>query len=86
MTPKQVREELAAFCARMSEHTESIRVFVTMPENGGTAAMSRGEGNYYAQVGGIQEWLDGRKGETAAHEIGRVIQPPDDDDAEAWKG
>lgn len=84
MTSDEIRKELSAFCSKMSEHTESIRIFITMPEDGGTASISRGEGNYYAQIGQIQEFLDGRRGETTAHEIGRVIQPPDED-AEEWK-
>lgn len=84
MSPEQIEREIDAFNARMCEHVESIRVFVTMPQGGNTAGLSRGAGNYYAQIGHVQEWIDGRKGETAAEEIGRVIAPPDD--ADDWKG
>jgi hypothetical protein len=85
MNREHVAKELAAFCARMNEHTESIRVFVTLPENGMTASHSMGGGNYYAQVGQIQEWLDNRKGENQAIEIARVMPQPPPDDGEAWK-
>jgi len=83
MNQEEVEREIDAFNARMSEHVESVRVFVTMPQDGMTAAISRGAGNYYAQVGHAREWLNARNCETAAEEIGRVIAPPDD--ADDWK-
>lgn len=85
MTSDQIQKEIDTFCARMSEHTESIRVFITIPQNGMTAALSRGHGNYYAQVGHISEWLDGTKAETAARELGHVVRPSDPPEGEGWK-
>ena len=42
----------------LGEHCESVRIFVTVQNGGGeTAAMDFGSGNFYAQLGQIQEWI-----------------------------
>lgn len=45
--------------AKLSEHFDSVRVFVTL-HNGGeseTQSYETGGGNFYAQLGQVQEWL-----------------------------
>lgn len=47
-------------CSKLREHVDSVRIFVTRDNDDGslTAGLSRGRGNYYAQKGLIQEWLE----------------------------
>ncbi len=45
---------------KLAEHFDSVRIFVTMPgHNDGQAtnSFSEGRGNFYAQLGQIQDWL-----------------------------
>lgn len=47
------------FIRELSEHTESIRVFVTYPDgNDETCALTMGHGNYYAQRGQVDSWVN----------------------------
>jgi hypothetical protein len=54
-------EKLLQECVdKLSEHCDSVRIFITLPTGDGesnTAAMDRGSGNFYAQLGQITEWL-----------------------------
>lgn len=55
------RKALIQACVdKLSEHFDSVRIFVTCPTEDGkadTAAMDSGSGNFYAQYGQITEWL-----------------------------
>ena len=73
MTPEQINKEITTFCNRMSEHVDSIRIIVTHPEMGNTACQSYGEGNWYAQVGSVNEWLESAKNGDLAREISQAI-------------
>lgn len=58
ITP-ELREKVKAAVATLSEHFDSVRIFVTL-HNGGeseTASYETGGGNFYAQLGQVQEWL-----------------------------
>lgn len=58
---KHYKELLESCVNKLSEHCDSVRIFVTFPTNDGerdTAAMDSGSGNFYAQYGQITEWLD----------------------------
>lgn len=43
--------------AKLGEHCDSVRVFLTIPTEGGeTTSYSVGNGNIYAQIGLVKEW------------------------------
>lgn len=60
-TPEQKRltKLVDDACSDLSEHFDSIRIFVTMPSetSNHTANYSAGRGNIYAQIGQVREWL-----------------------------
>lgn len=43
----------------LTEHFDSVRIFVTVHDGSGDATLSydTGAGNYYAQLGQVREWL-----------------------------
>ena len=61
LTPDElsaVEVEVDAMCHRLAEMgCDSVRIFVTSPAaNGNTGTLSRGTGNFYAQLGIIHDW------------------------------
>jgi len=45
-------------CAqKMSEHWDSVRIIATNHHKGFTGIYSSGRGNFYAQIGGVREWI-----------------------------
>lgn len=57
MLNEQLQKEIDTFMNKLSEHTESVRIFITASNpNGGTSCFTTGRGNYYAQAGQIDEW------------------------------
>lgn len=50
-------ELLRKHCALLSEHFDSVQIFVTRTENDGTRSVHHGAGNWYARYGHVQEWL-----------------------------
>ncbi len=58
ITP-ELRKLVDDFNAKMLEHFDSVRIFVTL-HNGGeeeTQAYETGGGNFYAQLGQVKEWI-----------------------------
>lgn len=51
-------ELLDTHVAQLSEHFDSVRIFVTLHKGGEeqTGAFTRGKGNFYAQLGQVNEW------------------------------
>ena len=61
---KNLREEdmarLRAAVHTLNEFYDSVQIFTTRhdpEESGGTVSVSYGEGNWYARVGYIRDWL-----------------------------
>lgn len=56
------REAIAAIVdeanAKLMEHCDSVRIFATYKDNDGSHAYSMGEGQYYAQLGSVRDWVD----------------------------
>lgn len=48
----------------LGEHFDSVRIFVTKHEDGSTLALTRGNGNNYAQIGQVSEWIDADRAST----------------------
>lgn len=46
--------------SRLIEHFDSVRIIVTKNSLDGTIMISRGDGNFYAQIGSTQDWLEAR--------------------------
>lgn len=60
MTTQEARELVKKHALELGEHFESVRIFVTRAapeEHHDTQAIDHGTGNFYAQLGQIQEWL-----------------------------
>ncbi len=59
MTRDEERDLIKKHCDQLMEHFESVQIFVTRnsPENSGTVHVGRGEGNYFARLGQIHQWL-----------------------------
>ncbi len=58
ITP-ELKEKVELAVAQLSEHFDSVRVFVTL-HNGGdeeTQSYESGGGNFYAQLGQVKEWV-----------------------------
>jgi len=61
MNTEELQAMIKKHVAALSEHCESVRIFVTVPSNDGnqtTKACDDGAGNFYAQYGQITEWID----------------------------
>lgn len=41
----------------LSEHFDSVSIFVNRHEGDGTEHLSAGRGNFYARIGQVKEWL-----------------------------
>ncbi len=51
-------KHLLKVCQTLNERVDSVRIFVTFQESdGSTKAISRAAGNWYAQFGGIKQWI-----------------------------
>lgn len=63
-------ERVKASCLKLSEHFDSVQIFVTKhaPEQQGTVRMAYGSGNYFARFGKIIHWLTKEK-EAAREEV-----------------
>lgn len=61
----QIKEMVKAAVRTLSEHCDSVRIFVTKHNLDGatdtTAAIDDGGGNFHAQLGQVQEWMDIQK-------------------------
>lgn len=62
MTQKETIQALLDEATRkLLEHCDSVRIFVTAQAMDGstdeTSALEHGGGNFYAQMGQVQEWL-----------------------------
>jgi hypothetical protein len=58
---KSLRSMVDLHTQQLGEHFSSVRIFVTRNSEDGeadTAAIDSGSGNFYAQLGQIQEWMD----------------------------
>ncbi len=53
---EQIEALVKKHAQEISEHVESVRIFVTFHGNGTTKGYSYGCGNFYAQRGQISEW------------------------------
>lgn len=53
-----VQAEIDKFIKNVSEHCDSIRVFVSMPDDAdSTESVTVGYGNWYSQYGLVTAWL-----------------------------
>lgn len=54
-TPDEIALNDAA--TRLSQHFDSVRIFVTRFDGEHTLSTNTGRGNWYAQYGQIREWI-----------------------------
>ena len=63
---------------------DSVRIIYTMQPGVNQAGLgTQGKGNWFAQIGSVEQWLRERKAYTNAVEIAELINPPPGD--EGWK-
>lgn len=57
--PPDLQTKIDAAASSLSEHFDSVRIFVTAHDGGNaeTQSCDSGYGNLYAQLGQIREWL-----------------------------
>lgn len=61
MTNEEVQALVKKHASELGEYFESVRVFVTWPnpdDASKTQSFDSGAGNFYAQLGHINEWLE----------------------------
>ena len=52
-------------CIQLSEHFDSVQIIATQfSPDSGTRIISKGFGNWYANVGAVSDWLDSKREET----------------------
>lgn len=56
---EQIQKLVAESAAKLLEHCDSVRIFVTWHDGSteNTGSFEKGGGNFYAQLGQVQEWL-----------------------------
>jgi len=55
--------------AKLMEHFETVQIFVTRHDSHvGTGACTRGDGNFYARMGQVRDWID-REHEASLDEV-----------------
>jgi hypothetical protein len=60
LTSEEAFELLRKHVAQLSEHFESVHVFVSVHDGDhkGTFALDYGSGNFYARYGQVKEWIE----------------------------
>lgn len=58
--PPEIKQQIDEFAAKMMEHCDSIRIFVTLHDgnSGNTHSYDTGKGNIHAQHGQVMEFLE----------------------------
>jgi hypothetical protein len=74
MTDPDLRE-LERHCSQLGERFDTVRIIATTHQDGQTFCHSFGHGNFYAQMGSVQEWVMRRNEETL--EVVRGHQEPE---------
>jgi hypothetical protein len=84
---EMLAEKVRGILSELAEHFDAIQILGTyVQDDGMTARVSMGTGNWYARQGVAREFLDMDAAVTTAHEIGKVLPRPADDDGDDWKG
>ena len=52
--------ELERHVAQLCEHFDSVRIIATQHQGGSSWMSSSGNGNWYAQMGSVREWIASR--------------------------
>lgn len=80
-------EKIRGILADLGEHFDAVQILATyVQDDGMTARVTMGTGNWYARQGIAREFLATDEAVTTANEIQKALQKPDDDDSEDWKG
>jgi hypothetical protein len=64
VTKDQIKAMVDLHVSQIREHVDSVRILVTFDEDNGkseTSAYDSGLGNFYAQLGQVEEWLQIQK-------------------------
>jgi len=49
---------ISGHCAKLMEHFDTVEIFVTKHDKEGTLSLAKGDGNWYARIGQINEWMN----------------------------
>lgn len=55
---KELQQLVDKVTQDLSEHCDSVRIFVVVHDNDLSRAYTCGKGNFYSQVGQVTEWLE----------------------------
>lgn len=60
MTDEEREILVESLAARIAEHFDSVRIFASRTDGTVTKAFTTGRGNFYAQIGQVEEWVNER--------------------------
>lgn len=61
-------EMIRKHCETLSEHFDSVQIFVSRYEDGNTVSVNDGMGNWFARLGQVQKWAE-KQNEEARVEV-----------------
>lgn len=82
MTDEETFDMIDKHVDELREHFPHVQILVSWEDDTtkNTHDVFRGKGNWYARVGMAREFLTRDKEHTAAHELGKVIKPDEDEE------
>ena len=55
---EEIYRMIMVHCSALSEHTDTVQIFVTTQQEGKTSAYCYGVGNHFARKAQVEDWLD----------------------------
>ena len=56
-TPEEIHKLMSIHAGSLSEHADTVQIFLTTQQGGKTSSYYFGLGNHYARAGQIQDWI-----------------------------
>lgn len=86
MSDAELKRLIEHHAAMLAEHFDSVQIIASVHEQGKTRRINSGNGNYFARLGSVQEWLvaqdEQSREEIRPNEITLKEKP---DDGDEWK-
>lgn len=78
---EELETRLARCLNELSEYSDSVQILLTyQDEDGMTASVFKGRGNYFARLGMAQEFLSRDKAEVSAAQIVKQLNDKEDEE------
>jgi hypothetical protein len=79
MTGEEAKAILDDVLDKLAEHFDAVQIHASWMDSGAeTASVHRGSGNFYARESLSREFVSQNKAQDQAHELAKVLEPPDD--------